>query len=204
MRASRRTPFVLVSLAVLAALVTAIGTGGGASAPRPGGPSQTAAAPGSHARFTFLAAQHSNRCNLQGGEIMAAAAGQRLQGSCCTAMDEALYRRQVAQLRRYAGNPEIPRDPYDVLAALARQLLGYERTIRLTPAQQATYRRAMSMTKEHGPCCCRCWRWDAFKGLSSYLIARRGWTSGQLARLIEALDGCGGPDEAPAGVMQMR
>jgi len=33
----------------------------------------------------------------------------------------------------------------------AGRLLGYEHTITLTPSQQGTYRRAMRMTREHGP-----------------------------------------------------
>jgi hypothetical protein len=48
------------------------------------------------------------------------------------------------------------------------------------------------MSREKGPCCCRCWRWTAFEALSKYLVATRGWRPPRLARLIEALDGCGG------------
>jgi hypothetical protein len=112
-------------------------------------------------------------------------------------MNRAGYRSQVSGLRGFHAPSEAPSDPYDVSAALAKKLLAYERAIALTPAQQTTYRRAMSMTGEHGPCCCPCWRWHAFAGLSKELIARRRWTAPRLARLISLLDGCGGPGDHP-------
>src|SRR2546430_8259526 len=37
-----------------------------------------------------------NRCSLQSAELMSYPPAQRLQGSCCTAMDPARYRDQVA------------------------------------------------------------------------------------------------------------
>jgi hypothetical protein len=61
----------------------------------------------------------------------------------------------------------------------------------------------MARTSERGPCCCRCWRWDAFEGLSRYLIADRHWAAGQLARLITDLDGCGGSQSAPPAMAGM-
>jgi hypothetical protein len=146
----------------------------------------------SHARFVALSERHTNRCDLQAGEIMSQASTQRLQGSCCNAMDETAYRRQVRYLRRYAVTADIPRDPYDVSAGLTQRLLRYDRAVKLSAAQQATYREAMKMSREKGPCCCRCWRWTAFRGLSKQLVARRRMRASELARLIDALNGCGG------------
>jgi hypothetical protein len=145
--------------------------------------------------FAYLAGQHSNRCDLQAAEIMRYPATMRMQGSCCSAMDAATYRRQLQGLRPYAQIPEIPANPYDIPAPLAQRLLSY-RDIRISANAQTVYDRAMGMTHEHGPCCCRCWRWEAFEGMSRYLIARRQWRAPQLARLIDAVDGCGGA--APA------
>jgi hypothetical protein len=200
-RRSRRFVLVLAVAALAVAVVVAVAGSGHESANTPNisAANALAAMPGSTARFSYLSAQRTNRCDLSSAGIVQMAPGQRLQGSCCTAMDQTSYRHQVAQLGKYAALPEVPRDPYDVPARLARRLLGYEHTITLTPSQQGTYRRAMRMTREHGPCCCRCWRWDAFKGLSHYLIARRRWSASQVAHLIDALDGCGGSDNAPAG-----
>jgi len=149
---------------------------------------------GSSAKFAYLSHQHSNRCGLQAAEIRAHPDQQRLQGSCCSAMDERSYQAQVAALRRYRAIPEIPTDPYDVPAGLVKKLLHDRAAITLSPRQATTYRQAMQRTPEQGPCCCHRWRWDAFEGLSKFLIARKGWSATELARLITALDGCGGPD----------
>lgn len=102
------------------------------------------------------------------------------------------YRTQVGGLAADRRIWQIPPDPYDVSVSLAKRLLVYERTIRLTAGQARTYRRAMRMSSLKGPCCCHCWRWDAFRGLSDYLIADRGWQTAQIARLTELLEGCGG------------
>ena len=51
---------------------------------------------------------------------------------------------------------------------------------------------AVELSDEHGPCCCPCWRWQAFKGLGRELIARRNWSARQLASLWDLEDGCGG------------
>lgn len=176
-----------MALALGAIGLAAAVTGGDSQPPTPersmGGP---------HTRFVALSEQHTNRCDLQASEITSYASAQRLQGSCCSAMNETAYRRQLSQLRRYADQPDIPRDPYDISAGLTQRLLRYDRAVRLNTAQQATYRRAMKMSREKGPCCCPCWRWTAFRGLSKQLIARRRIRASELARLIETLDGCGG------------
>lgn len=119
--------------------------------------------------------------------------GKHLQGSCCSHMDQAAYRSQVAALRHYTRISQIPADPYDIRAGLAQQMIRYGSIIHLTLSQQRTYDSAMQRTSEKGPCCCKCWRWTAFHGLADYLIADRGWQAQQLAALISDLDGCGGP-----------
>jgi len=62
----------------------------------------------------------------------------------------------------------------------------------------------MRMSPEHGPCCCQCWRWNAFRGLSKYLIHERQWPAARLGRLIGALDGCGGPGHDDGADSAMR
>jgi hypothetical protein len=159
----------------------------------------TALIAGTPAAFGYLTAQRSNRCGLRPAELESSQSAQRLQGSCCFPMDMSTYAWQVKALRRDATISEIPRDPYDVPVALARRLLSYDKSIRLSPRQQATYDRAMSMSREKGPCCCHCWRWTAFRGMSKYLIARQSWSAPQVALLIDDVQGCGGKD-APPGV----
>jgi hypothetical protein len=144
------------------------------------------------ASFSQLAAQHTNSCGLQASELATYSEHMRLQGACCTAMDETTYDAKLAGLRAYAGVAQIPQNPYDITVSLARRLVGYQRTIHLTPGQEGTYSAAMRMSSEKGPCCCHCWRWTAFQGMSDYLIARRGWRARPLAHLIGLVDGCGG------------
>ena len=196
--------------AVLIACVVAAGVGGGliatlggsrTSATAPNGGQPAARSPvlvaGTAAAFRRLATQRSNRCSLKPGELESYPPTQRLQGSCCEAMDHSTYEWQVKALRRYAFLAPIPRDPYDVPVSLARQLLHYDSSIHLTRAQGRTYDHAMQMSREHGPCCCRCWRWNAFRGMSTYLIAHAHWTAPKVALIIDDVEGCGGKDEPP-------
>lgn len=190
---------ILLAGLVLAGGSTALAlSAGGSAPPRVSSALARAAAisaptaSGSDAEFRFLARQTSNRCSLQRSALEAMPDRMRLQGSCCFPMDLAAYRVQVHGLRRYVRIPQIPRDPYDVSVSLAKRLLAYEGAIHLSPAQQGTYARAMRSSDTKGPCCCHCWRWDAFRGLSDYLIAQRGWPAERLARVIDLVEGCGG------------
>lgn len=146
-------------------------------------------------RFAFLARQTSNSCGLEPSALLAMPNAMRLQGSCCFPMNRAAYAGQLQGLRSYSDLRAIPQDPYDVPVALAKRLLAYDQTIRLSPDQVLTYTRAMRMSSTKGPCCCHCWRWYAFRGLSKYLIADLGWHSPAVAAVISLLEGCGGPAE---------
>jgi hypothetical protein len=192
---STRSRFI-VALGLLGAILLVAAIALGSSGEPPGSLTLDTRAPaGSPARFTFLAAQQSNNCGLKPSGVEGKPPTMRLQGACCTAMDEAHYRAQVRGLRAYAAVGEVPSDPYDISVALARRLLTLDQRIRLQGASQGTYTRAMAMSKEHGPCCCHCWRWEAFRGLAKYLIVERSWGSARVADVIELIDGCGGPGE---------
>lgn len=166
----------------------------GSTRPATGDPAVVAGTP---AAFGYLAAQRSNRCGLTPAELQSYRSAQHLQGSCCDPMDLSTYEWQIKALRSYAFIAQIPRDPYDVPVSLARELLGYEHSIRLSVGQQASYDEAMHISRLHGPCCCHCWRWDAFRGMSMFLIARDGWKASRVAFLIDDLEGCGGKDKPP-------
>lgn len=189
-------------IAASAVLAWRTAVGPGTMAPERDGRASPAAGsaqtPGTPARFAILSRQTSNECSLSPAGIMASPPGKHLQGSCCSPMNQAAYRNQVAALRRYSAIPQIPADPYDIDAGLARHLIRYDATLRLSPAQQRIYDSAVRRTPEKGPCCCKCWRWTAFGGLADYLIARKAWHAPQLAALITDLDGCGGPQAQPA------
>jgi hypothetical protein len=78
------------------------------------------------ARFQALS-QHGNvQCSVQfENAIGTMPADGRLQGSCCTPMDETRYRQQIERLKKYADIAEVPPDPYDIPAPLAHKLMGY-------------------------------------------------------------------------------
>lgn len=161
------------------------------------GPSAPAAmaskyAPGTRAEFAYLSHQNSNSCGLQPAAVQGYANTVRIQGSCCFPMDWVHYQQQIRDLRAYQDLAAVPRDPYDIPAGLAKRLFADESSIHLTRAQQSIYDRAMQITPEKGPCCCKCWRWHAFKGLAQYLIADRHYTARQVAKVIHLVDGCGG------------
>jgi len=115
-----------------------------------------------------------------------------LQGSCCSLMDRTQYERQILALKAYAHISQIPTDPYNVPVSLAKTLLQYDQSIQLTPAQQATYNQAATMTSDNGWCCCQCWAWYVHSGLAKYLIATQHFSAVQVATVINEEDCCGG------------
>jgi hypothetical protein len=188
----------VVVAGVIVAVALALSGGGGAQDPMtsslPGASAVVApASDGSTAKFAFLARQTSNSCGLQPSAIAGISSRMRMQGSCCFPMNLAAYKSQVRGLRASAGISEIPRDPYDVPVSLVKRLLAYNRAITLSPAEAQIYSHAMHMSRLKGPCCCHCWRWYAFRGLSKHLIADLRWRAARIAALTELLEGCGGP-----------
>ena len=114
-----------------------------------------------------------------------------LDGACCSAMSLTRYQEQHDGLRAYAVYPEIPNDPYSIPVVLAKRLLSF-RSIGLDAAQQETYDRATALAREHGPCCCHCWRWTAFDGQAKELITVRHFDAARVATVWDLEDGCGG------------
>lgn len=163
------------------------------------GPSRAGAAgkdPMAHgglvARFAYLSTHGNSNCSQSFMDSIASMpAGARLQGSCCSPMVLQRYIRQVEGLRKYAQVPEIPPDPYDIDAALARTMTAAY-GIKLAAVQQAAYTYAMRHSAEKGPCCCKCWRWHAYGGLAKLLIRDRGFTGPQVTEVWNLSDGCGG------------
>jgi len=163
-----------------------------------GGPSArpstraTVFTPGSAGAFSYLSTQTSNSCNLQASTVQTYPDGTRIQGACCNPMDQATYQSQVQHLQNYKDIPEIPKDPYDIPASLAKQLLAYDSSIMLDSVQQATFDAAMAKTPDKAPCCCKCWRWYAHSGLAKHLITARGFKADEVGRVVAAVNGCGG------------
>ncbi|MHB8243177.1 MAG: hypothetical protein ACYDHN_14455 [Solirubrobacteraceae bacterium] len=201
--ATRRALLIACGAAVGVGLVLILALSGGHPKATTTGKVRPAAgslvlAAGTPAAFGYLTAQRSNRCGLKPAELATSPPAQHLQGSCCDPMDLSTYEWQVKALHHYASIQQIPTDPYDVPVSLARRLLRYDHAIHLSTRQQATYDRAMHMSREKGPCCCHCWRWTAFRGMSKYLIVRASWSAPQVALLIDDVEGCGGKGEPPS------
>ncbi len=107
-------------------------------------------------------------------------------------MDLRHYEQQIHALKAFATIPQVPTDPYNVPVSLAKTLLLYDQSIHLTPAQQATYNHAASMTNDNGWCCCQSWAWYVHSGLAKYLIARHHFSAAQVVAVINEEDCCGG------------
>lgn len=120
--------------------------------------------------------------------------GSRIQGSCCSPMSWHRYQEQVVGLKKYSDVPEIPSDPYDIDAGLAKKLKAYY-DVQLTSEEQKAYDYAMASSKEKGPCCCKCWRWYVYGGLAKHLIKNKGFTGGQVTEVWNLSDGCGGDED---------
>ena len=102
------------------------------------------------ARFTYLSTHGNSSCSdsfMKSITTMPPTA--RLQGSCCSPMALQRYIRQVQGLRKYATFREIPPDPYDIEAGLARKMMAAY-PIELHGAQQAAYTFAMRPLRGEG------------------------------------------------------
>ncbi len=118
----------------------------------------------------------------------------RLQGSCCSPMNWHRYSEQVEGLRKYKNIKEIPPDPYDIKAGLAKKLQAYYDKS-LSPEQQKEYDFAIANSNEKGPCCCKCWRWYVYGGLGKFLIVNYNFTGQQITEVWNLSDGCGGEED---------
>ena len=149
-------------------------------------------------RFAVLSVAKTNFC-AKSDFIYSLSENDRLQGSCCSKMDFHRYEEQVEGLKKFSNIKQIPSDPYDIPVFLAKELLGYQKDIQLNSEQQKVYDEAMKMSMEGGPCCCKCWRYDAFEGQAKYLIVEEGFTAEQIAEVWGLEDGCGGTGHVEGG-----
>ncbi len=144
-------------------------------------------------KFAYLSTHGSSSCSgnfLQ--SIPAMTDNQRLQGSCCSPMVFSKYKEQITGLKKYADVALIPSDPYDIPASLAKKLLEYDKTITPTVDEQKVLDKAVADSPEKGYCCCKCWRWYVYEGLSKYLVKEKHFTAQQITDVLANSDGCGG------------
>jgi len=159
------------------------------------------------ARFDYLSRQNTNSCMITPAALTSMPGTMRLQGACCSAMGYADYARQIPALARYnhdhgTGNL-VPSDPYDWSVAFVRKLTGFNDTILLSNAQQKVYTTAFRYAADKAPCCCHCYRWNAFEGQAKDLIARRRYTAREVAAVWNLEDGCGSGNMGPGMGMGM-
>jgi len=143
-------------------------------------------------QFEYLSKNGNSNCSQAFlDSIPKMAAMTRIRGSCCSPMDLDRYAKQLEGLKKYKNIAAIPADPYDIEAGLAQQAVAnYD--MALSPGEQRAYNYAVAHSEEHGPCCCKCWRWHVYSGLAKYLIHSRGFTGPQISELWNLSDGCGG------------
>jgi hypothetical protein len=89
------------------------------------------------AHFRYLSTYGNSSCAITFMRSIAKMpAPARLQGSCCAQMALRRFEEQVRSLAKYAAVSEIPADPYDIEAALAKRMLApYD--LPLNPVQQS-------------------------------------------------------------------
>lgn len=155
---------------------------------------------GTEEKFSFLYQNGNSSCSASFIQsISSMEDSDRLRGSCCSPMSFHRYGEQVLGLKEFKSAPdqnilEIPDDPYDIEAGLAKELMSYY-DMELTPEEQEAYDFAMVNSNEKGPCCCKCWRWHVYGGLGKYLIKNHGFSGEQITEVWNLSDGCGGDEE---------
>jgi len=143
-------------------------------------------------KFEYLQRSGNSSCSGDFSDSIALMPeGSRIQGSCCSPMSFHRYSEQIEGLKKFSDIEEIPPDPYDIDAGLAKQLKSYYDSS-LTPDEQKEYDFAMENSNEKGPCCCKCWRWYVYGGLAKYLIQNYKFTGEQITQVWNLSDGCGG------------
>ena len=143
-------------------------------------------------KFEVLASSGNSSCSANFTDsINSMRVGDRLQGSCCSSMSWHRYKEQVNGLIKYEKIKEIPTDPYDIDARLAKEMKSHYND-KLNAGQQKAYDFAMQNSDEKGPCCCKCWRWYVYGGLAKYLIQNYDFTGEQITEVWNLSDGCGG------------
>lgn len=147
------------------------------------------------AKFDYLSKHGNSSCSSAFRDsIVSMSDDARLQSSCCSPMSMHRYSEQVEGLKKYQDILEIPPDPYDIEAGLAKKLMAHYDD-QLTSEEQKAYDYAMANSDEKGPCCCKCWRWNVYGGLGKYLIKNYKFTGQQVTEVWNLSDGCGGDND---------
>ena len=145
-----------------------------------------------YTRFQVLASEGNSSCSgAFTDSISSMSDNSHIRGSCCSPMNWHRYKEQIEGLKEFKNIKEIPPDPYDIDAKLAKEMKSHYDD-ELTPEQQKAYDFAMKNSHEKGPCCCKCWRWYVYGGLGKFLIKEKGFSGEQITEVWNLSDGCGG------------
>lgn len=146
--------------------------------------------------FSYLSQNGNSNCSKLFRESIASMPDDdMIRGSCCGPMNTHVYGEQRRGLAaKYESFKEIPQDPYNVPASLAKRMMPHLSDV-LTSEQQQAYDYAMRNSNNKGPCCCQCWRWSFYGGLGKYLVETYGFTGEQIAEVWNFSDGCGGGED---------
>lgn len=146
--------------------------------------------------FSNLSQNGNSNCSRAFRESIASMPDDSmLRGSCCGPMNMHVYSEQRRGLAdNYSTFAEIPLDPYNIPASIAKRMMSHVGDV-LTPEQQGAYDYAMSNSSNNGPCCCQCWRWQFYGGLAKYLVETYGFNGEQVTDVWDYSDGCGGEED---------
>lgn len=115
-----------------------------------------------------------------------------LGGQCCGALkDLTEYNRQLEGLKQFSDISDIPQNPYIIPVVYAKKMMAYDQKTVLTSDQQTTLEQATKLSKEGGPCCCKCWHWYFNEGIAKKLIVEHNFSAQQVANFYDLSGICG-------------
>lgn len=115
-----------------------------------------------------------------------------LGDQCCgTIKDLTEYNKQLKGLKQFSNISDIPQNPYIIPVAYAKEMMRYDQETVLTSDQQSTLEQATKLSKEGGPCCCKCWHWYFNEGIAKKLIIEHNFNAQQAANFYDLSDICG-------------
>jgi hypothetical protein len=116
-----------------------------------------------------------------------------LGGQCCGALKNVSeYNAHLAGLKQqFADISDVPKDPYEIPIAYAKKMMAYDQEAMLTSDQQSTLEQATKLSKEGGPCCCKCWHWNFNEGIAKKLIKEHSFSAQQVATFYDLSGICG-------------
>ncbi|MBS3074752.1 hypothetical protein J4447_04875 [Candidatus Pacearchaeota archaeon] len=129
---------------------------------------------------------------VAGGAQLQSIDGLYLSGQCCGALMDTKERHEsLEKLQAYKDIPDVPLDPFHTPIEIAKKWIDYDKNTILNSEEQRIYDEAMKMSKEGGPCCCKCWHWYVNEGIAKKMIKDYNYSAQQIANYWDVSDICG-------------